>query len=81
MTRGQLYAYHGDMAHAVAEWEIAYRIALADVPRGVPLMEEVLGIGYLHKSEMDNDVYRHPGERCIFPIRPDLCYTKTASLG
>jgi tetratricopeptide (TPR) repeat protein len=79
MTRGQLYAYRGDMAHAVAEWEIAYRIALADVPRGVPLMEEVLGIGYLHKSEMDNDVYRHPGERCIFPIRPDLHYTQTAA--
>ena len=79
MTRGQLYAYKGDMAHAVAEWEIAYRIALADVPRGVPLMEEVLGIGYLHKSEMDNDVYRHPGDRCIFPIRPDLHYTQTAA--
>jgi len=79
MTRGQIYAYYGDMAHAIADWEIAYRTALAAVPRGVPLMEEVLGIGYLHKSEMDNDVYRHPGERCIFPIRPDLCYTKTAS--
>ena len=79
MTRGQLYAYRGDMAHAVAEWEIAYRIALADVPPAAPLMEEVLGIGYLHKSEMDNDVYRHPGERCIFPIRPDLRYTQTAA--
>ncbi len=50
MGRGQLYAYQGEMAKAVEEWEIAYRIALADVPRGVPLMEEVLGIGYLHKS-------------------------------
>src|ERR1700722_15816488 len=79
MTRGQLYAYRGDMARAVAEWEIAYRIALADVPRGVPLMEEVLGVAYLHKSEMDNDVYRHPGDRCIFPIRPDLHYTQTAA--
>jgi tetratricopeptide (TPR) repeat protein len=79
MTRGQLYAYKGDMARAIAEWEIAYRIALADIPRGVPLMEEVLGIGYLHKSEMDNDVYRHPGERCIFPIRPELHYTQTAA--
>jgi len=79
MTRGQLYAYRGDMAHAIADWEIAYRTALAYVPRGVPLMEEVLGIGYLHKSEIDNDVYRHPGERCIFPIRPDLRYTQTAS--
>jgi len=79
MTRGQLYAYRGDMAHAVAEWEIAYRIASSDVPRAMPLMEEVLGVGYLHKSEMDNDVYRHPGERCIFPIRPDLHFTQTAA--
>ena len=79
MTRGQLYAYRGDMAHAVAEWEIAYRIASSDVPRAMPLMEEVLGVGYLHKSEMDNDVYRHPGDRCIFPIRPELHYTQTAA--
>ncbi len=79
MSRGQLYAYQGDMAKAVAEWEIAYRIALADVPNAVPLMEEVLGVGYLHKSEMDNDVYRHPGDRCIFPMRPDLHYAQTAS--
>jgi tetratricopeptide (TPR) repeat protein len=79
MTRGQLYAYRGDMAHAVAEWEIAYRIASSDVLRAMPLMEEVLGVGYLHKSEIDNDVYRHPGDRCIFPIRPDLHYTRTAA--
>lgn len=79
MTRGQLYAYQGDMAKAVAEWEIAYRIAVSEVPRGIPLMEEVLGVGYLHKSEMDNDVYRHPGDRCIFPIRPDLHYGQTTA--
>jgi tetratricopeptide (TPR) repeat protein len=79
MTRGQLHAYQGEMAQAVAEWEIAYRIASSDVPRAMPLMEEVLGVGYLHKSEMDNDVYRHPGDRCIFPMRPDLHYAQTAS--
>ena len=77
--RGQIYAYQGEMAKAVAQWEIAYRIALADVPNAVPLMEEVLGTGYLHKSEMDNDVYRNPGDRCIFPMRPDLHYAQTAS--
>ena len=33
MTRGQLHAYQGEMAQAVAEWEIAYRIASSDVPR------------------------------------------------
>jgi hypothetical protein len=67
------------MAKAVEQWEIAYRIASADVPNAVPLMEEVLGAGYLHKSEMDNDIYRNPGEQCIFPMRPDLHYAQTAS--
>ena len=79
MTRGQLHAYQGEMAQAVAEWEIAYRIASSDVPRAMPLLEEVLGVGYLHKSEMDNDIYRNPGERCIFPMPPDLHYAQTAS--
>ena len=79
VSRGQIHAYQGEMAKAVEQWEIAYRIASADVPNAVPLMEEVLGVGYLHKSEMDNDVYRNPGDRCIFPMRPDLHYAQTAS--
>ena len=37
----------------------------------------MLGIAYLHKSEMENDVYRHPGDRCIFPPRPGMRYQKT----
>ena len=77
--RGQIYAYQGEMAKAVEQWEIAYRIASADVPNAVPLMEEVLGTGYLHKSEMDNDIYRNPGDQCIFPMRPGLYYAQTAS--
>jgi len=79
VSRGQIHAYRGEMAKAVEQWEIAYRIASEDVPNAMPLMEEVLGTGYLHKSEMDNDVYRNPGDRCIFPMRPDLHYTQTAS--
>ncbi len=79
VSRGQIYAYQGEMAQAVEQWEIAYRIASADVPNAVPLMEEVLGVGYLHKSEMDNDIYRNPGDRCIFPMRPSFHYAQTAS--
>ncbi len=79
VNRAQIHAYQGEMAQAVADWETAYRIASADVPNAVPLLEEVLGVGYLHKSEMDNDIYRHPGDRCIFPMRPDLHYAQTAS--
>ena len=38
----------------------------------------MLGVAYLHRSEMANDVYRHPGDRCLFPIRPEFKYPKTA---
>jgi hypothetical protein len=79
VNRAQIHAYQGEMAQAVADWETAYRIASADIPNAMPLMEEVLGVGYLHKSEMDNDVYRNPGDRCIFPMRPDLHFAQTAS--
>lgn len=75
---GQFYAYDGDMAKAVFQWELAYKIALAQVPRAVPQLEETLGIGYLHKSEMENDVYRHPGDRCLFPMRRGMRYEKPA---
>jgi tetratricopeptide (TPR) repeat protein len=72
-----LYAYQGAMEKAVAQWESAYQIAATQLPGAMPELEEVLGIAYLHKSEMENDVYRHPGERCIFPPRPGMRYEKT----
>ena len=73
-----LYAYQGAMDKAVAQWESAYRIATTQLPGAMPELEEVLGIAYLHKSEMENDVYRHPGDRCIFPPRPGVKYEKTS---
>jgi hypothetical protein len=79
VAKGQLHAYIGEMAKAVEEWEIAYLIAVEDVPLLVPQMDEMLGVGYLHKSEMENDVYRNPGERCLFPMPPGIRYAKTAS--
>jgi tetratricopeptide (TPR) repeat protein len=72
-----LYAYQGEMGKAVAQWESAYQIATTQLTGAMPEMEEVLGIAYLHKSEMENDVYRHPGDRCIFPPRPGMRYEKT----
>ena len=65
----QLYAYQGDMAKAVEQWEAAYKIAVSEIPAGIPQLTEVLGVAYLHKSEMENDAYIHPGERCLFPPR------------
>ena len=79
VAKGQLHAFQGEMARAIDEWEAAYRIALSDVPLAAPRMQEMLGIGYLHKSEMENGVYENPGERCLFPMRPGVRYARTAS--
>ena len=77
VAKGQWYAYRGEMDPAIEQWEIAYRMASTEIPRAVPYLEELLGIGYLHRSEMVNGVYREPGERCLFPIRPEWKYGKT----
>jgi tetratricopeptide (TPR) repeat protein len=74
----QVYAYDGNMQPAVEQYEAAYRLAVANVPTAVPAMAEAVGIAYLHKSEMENDVYRAPGEKCVFPIPRSAAYTKTA---
>jgi tetratricopeptide (TPR) repeat protein len=71
-----LESYQGHMSEAIKHWEEAYRIVLADLPESVPLMEEVLGDAYFHKAEMENDVYRKPGDRCIFPPRVGSVYPK-----
>ncbi len=79
VAKGQLHAYQGEMEKAIEQWEVAYRMASAEVPRAVPQMEEMLGIGYLHKAEEENDVYRNPGDRCLFPMRPEMRYARPAS--
>jgi tetratricopeptide (TPR) repeat protein len=67
-------SYQGHMAEAIAHWTEAYKIAKESIPERVPQMEEVLGDAYFHKAEMDNGVYRKPGERCLFPPRPGVAY-------
>jgi tetratricopeptide (TPR) repeat protein len=65
----QLEAYQGNMDEAVTHWEAAYKIAVAEIPAGIPQLTEVLGVAYLHKSEMKNGIYRNPGDWCLFPPR------------
>src|SRR5579863_6468706 len=74
----QLFAYEGKMDRAVAEWGTAYELAARGVPGGIPQLTEVLGVAYLHKSEMENGAYERPGERCLFPPRKGICYQQTA---
>ena len=74
-----LHAYKGEMDPAIEQWQQAYQIAQTEMPAAMSDLEETLGIAYLHKSEMDNDVYRNPGDRCIFPPRASVSYDKTAA--
>jgi len=72
----ELNSYEGNMDRAVEQYQEAYRIAESDVPRGMLQMDEALGIAYLHKSEMENGVYRTPGDRCLSPMHPGSAYEK-----
>ena len=74
-----IFAYEGKTDQAIEQWQAAYQVASEQLPKAMPELEEVLGIIYLHKSEQDNDVYRSPGERCIFPMKPDMKYAKPES--
>jgi tetratricopeptide (TPR) repeat protein len=73
----QLHAYQGNMDKAIEEWQAAYQIAKDAVPAAIPKFLEALGIAYLHKSEMENDAYRNPGDRCILPPRSSTKYPKS----
>jgi tetratricopeptide (TPR) repeat protein len=73
----QLYAYRGSMDEAVEEYKASYQLALSSVSTAVPRMEEALGVIYLHKSGIENDAFRAPGEKCLFPMRPGNAYQKT----
>jgi len=79
IARGQLHAYKGEMAKAIEQWETAYRMASSDAPQMLPTLEESLGILRLHAAEMENDVYRNPGDRCLFPMSPAMRYRETAN--
>ncbi len=74
---GQLNAYEGNMDKAIEHYMESYHIAASNIPQAVPQMNEALGIAYLHKSEMNNDVYRTPGDRCILPMRSGAAYART----
>jgi tetratricopeptide (TPR) repeat protein len=74
-----LYAYEGEMDKSIEQWQTAYEIAQAQLQGAMPELEEVLGIAYLHKSEMDNEIYRHPGDQCIFPPRVNQSFAKPAA--
>ncbi len=73
---GEFNSYLGDMDRAIEQYQEAYRIAGSDVTAANLQFQEALGIAYLHKSEMENDVYRTPGDRCLLPMRRGTGYEK-----
>jgi len=71
---GEIYSYKGDMEHAVPQYSQAYQIAASEAPNAKLQMNEAMGVAYLHKSEMENGVYRTPGDRCLLPMHPSSAY-------
>ena len=67
---GQIHAYDGRMAETIARFEQAIRARCRAFPRALAQLEEMLGVAHLHKAEMDNGVYRTPGDRCLLSPKP-----------
>jgi len=77
---GQLEGYQGHIDEMLQPWESMYHATAADQPDGVTQAEEALGVAYLHKAEMENGIYRKPGDRCNFPPESGVAlYQKTGS--
>lgn len=64
----EIHAYIGNMDQAIEHFKKASQIAETHNPDAVQQLNEALGIAYLHKSEMENGVYRKPGDRCLLPM-------------
>ena len=69
LAYGQLLAYDGEMSAAIAQFEQAYRIAQSDQPAAIPDLLQSLGVAHMHKAEMDNGLYRAPGDRCLLSLQ------------
>jgi tetratricopeptide (TPR) repeat protein len=66
----QLLAYDGELSHALPHFQEALQIATTGVPDARTAVEEMLALAQLHKAEMDNDLYRTPGDLCLIPPPP-----------
>ena len=73
----QVYSYDGEMTEAIAQFEAARGIAETDVKGALPDLIQSLGVAHLHKAEMDNDLYRAPGDRCLLSVRGGTRLKKT----
>jgi hypothetical protein len=71
---GQLYAYFGEMGRSVEHFEAAYQLFLSSLPRHPEFahdkifIEEMLGVAWMRRGELENCVHNHNAETCIFPL-------------
>jgi tetratricopeptide (TPR) repeat protein len=73
---GEIASYQGQADIAVERYKAVREVVQEHIPQARAQMNEALGIAYLHKSEMDNDIYRQPGDRCLLPMLPTSKYLK-----
>jgi ASPIC and UnbV/FG-GAP-like repeat/PPIC-type PPIASE domain len=75
-----LHVYHGKMDAAIQELQRARQIADNQVPSMQGQLNEALGIAYLHKAEMDNDLFHNPGDRDLLTPNGYMPLRKTGDL-
>jgi len=68
VTLAQLFLFRGEMAAALAQYEEARRLAGANNPALLPDLDQAIGAALVHKAEMDNGLYREPGNRCLLSL-------------
>lgn len=73
---GEINAYIGNMDQTIEQYKEAQQIAESQSPDAVQQLNEALGVAYLHKSEMENGIYRKPGDRCLLPMLSSSRYDK-----
>lgn len=74
---GEMNGLEGNMGEAIKQYENAREATASTIPSAAIKLEEALGTSYLHKSEMENDIYHRPGDRCLLPMLPSSKYAKT----
>ncbi|HTG75191.1 MAG TPA: FG-GAP-like repeat-containing protein [Terriglobia bacterium] len=75
-----LHVYPGRMDAAIQELQRARQIAEKRVVSMVKPLDEALGIAYLHKAQMDNDLFRNPGDRDLLTANGYQPLRKTGDL-
>jgi FG-GAP-like repeat/ASPIC and UnbV len=81
---GQLHAYRGEMGKAIDQFEAAYQLLVRNLARhpefadDKAFMEEILGVAWMRRGELENCVHNHNTETCIFPLSKAAQHRHTA---